>query len=91
MQGAQIDLLIDRADNIINICEIKYNHTPYIITADYAQNIKTKLASFSHFTKTKKTLFVTFITASGIQSNRYAQELVQNEVDLNDLFFMDGS
>lgn len=86
MQGAQIDLLIDRADNIINICEIKYNHTPYIITADYTQNIKTKLASFSHFTKTKKTLFVTFITASGIQSNKYAQELVQNEVDLNDLF-----
>jgi uncharacterized protein len=86
MQGAQIDLLIDRADNVINICEIKYNQTPYVITADYAQNIKTKLASFSHFTKTKKALFVTFITSSGIQSNKYAQELVQNEVSLHDLF-----
>jgi len=86
MKGAQIDLLIDRADNVINICEIKFNHTPFIITADYANKIKTKLASFSHFTKSKKALFVTFITRSGLQSNKHSNELVQNEIQLIDLF-----
>ena len=86
MKGAQIDLLIDRADNVINICEIKFNHKPFIITADYANKIKTKLASFSHFTKSKKALFITFITGSGLQSNKHSNELVQNEIKLNDLF-----
>jgi hypothetical protein len=86
MKGAQIDLLIDRADNVINICEIKFNHTPFVITSDYASKIKTKLASFSHFTKSRKALFVTFITASGLQSNKYSNELVQNEIHLDDLF-----
>lgn len=86
MKGAQIDLLIDRADNVINICEIKFNQTPFVITSDYASKIKTKLASFSHFTKSRKALFVTFITASGLQSNKYSNELVQNEIHLNDLF-----
>lgn len=58
----------------------------FIITSDYASKIKTKLASFSHFTKSRKALFVTFITASGLQSNKYSNELVQNEIHLNDLF-----
>lgn len=58
----------------------------FIITSDYASKIKTKIASFCHFTKSRKALFVTFITASGLQSNKYSNELVQNEIHLNDLF-----
>jgi len=86
MSGSQIDLLIDRTDNVINICEIKYSRTPYIITADYLKKMKLKLASFMHFTKTKKTLFPTMITANGLVDNIHSSEFIENEITLEALF-----
>lgn len=84
--GAQIDLLIDRADNIINICEIKFSNAPYIITADYAKKIRNKLAAFSHKTKTKKALFPTMITTYGLVENKHSNSLIQSTVEMKELF-----
>jgi uncharacterized protein len=86
MSGAQIDLLIERADNIINICEIKFTQDAFIITKDYAQKLKLKLAAFKHFSKTRKALFTTFITTEKLVNNTYKQDLIQNEVLLASLF-----
>ena len=84
--GAQIDLLIDRADNIINICEIKFSETPYIITADYAKKIRNKLAAFKHMTKSKKALFPTMITTYGLIENKHSYSLIQSSIKMTDLF-----
>jgi uncharacterized protein len=85
-EGAQIDLLLDRADHCINICEIKFSDKPFVITKSYAQALERKLRVFRARSGRKQTLFLTMITPHGIAPNRYSEELVTNEVVLNDLF-----
>lgn len=86
MKGAQIDMVIERGDKAFNICEIKYNENPYIITKKYVEDVRIKMASFNHFTKNTKTLFCTFITSGGLIKNTATSTLVQSEVKLDDLF-----
>lgn len=85
-RGAQIDLLFDRRDDAVTICEIKYSDKPYVITKDYAEKIKQKLTVFEEQTKTSKDLFVAFISAAGLKQNGYAKTLVGSTVSLDDLF-----
>ena len=85
-QGVQIDLLIDRADRIINICEIKFYDAPFTITKEYAAKLRIAIARFRSATKTRKSLLLTMITTYGVEKNIYAGELVQNEITLDDLF-----
>jgi uncharacterized protein len=80
VHGAQIDLIIDRADNVINLCEIKYSTVPFIIDAAYHTTLMKKLSAFQYFTKTKKTLFLTFITVNGLHENKYSIDYIQNSV-----------
>lgn len=85
-QGMQIDLLIDRADRVINICEMKFYDAPYIITKEYAAKLRTKVARFREATGTRKSVFLTMITSFGLEPNMYANEMVQNQVVMDDLF-----
>jgi uncharacterized protein len=85
-EGAQIDLLLDRADHCINICEIKFSDKPYVISKSYAQALERKLRVFRERSGRDQTLFLTIITPQGIKPNRYSAELVTNEVVLSDFF-----
>jgi len=85
-KGFQIDLLIDRADKVINICEIKFYDASFTITKEYADQIRNKLALFKEETKTKKLLFFTMISTFGTFENSHKNTLVQNEVKLIDIF-----
>lgn len=85
--GAQIDLIIDRADHVINICEIKFSTSEYRIDKVLAANLRNKLARFATVPiNKKKSLSFTMITTFGILDNEYYKELVQSEVTLDDLF-----
>ncbi len=84
--GAQIDLLIDRADQVINICEIKFSEQPYVISKSYAEQIRRRMAAFRQLTKTRKSLFLTMITSHGVLQNKHSLSLLQSEVSLDDLF-----
>ena len=84
-KGAQIDLLLHRADSIINICEIKHSKHPYVITADYYKHIEERNSIFAHHTKAKEKLHNTFITTNGLQQNMYSN-MIQSQVVLDDLF-----
>jgi len=84
--NAQIDLLIDRDDNIINICEMKFYNTGFILDKKYANEIAKKVDAFCLSTKTKKNIFVTFITSYGLISNKYSKQHVQSELTINHLF-----
>jgi len=85
-QGAQIDLLIDRADNVINLCEMKFSEAEFSISKDYAQKLRNKKGSFINAVKTKKNVYVTLITTFGIKKNSYYHELVANDLKMDCLF-----
>ena len=85
-KGAQIDLVIDRRDQVVNLCEMKFSLTEYTITKSYAEQLKQKLASFREETKTKKALHLTFVTANGLKKNGYAVNLVARNLGVEELF-----
>ena len=83
---AQIDLIIDRADNVINLCEIKFYNSPFRMDKKCANNIMNKVNLFKEITRTRKSIFVTMITAHGLNSNEYSRQIVQNELKIDSLF-----
>ena len=84
--GAQIDFIIDRNDNIINLCEMKYSMNEFVITKTYDENLRNKRCVFIEETKTKKTVHITMISTYGIKHNEYWNN-IQSEVVLDDLFY----
>lgn len=82
---AQIDLIIVRKDNVLNICEMKYSTDKFSITKRYAEDLEHKLNVFMLATKAKETPVITFITNNGIKKNQYSG-IVQKEVNLLQLF-----
>ena len=85
-QGAQIDLLIDRQDLCINVCEMKFSINEYEISKGYAKELGSKLKVFQDNAKTKKTLFLTMVTTHGVKNIANHTDLVQNEVTMYSLF-----
>ena len=83
--GAQIDLVIDRADSIINLCEIKYSSTPFLVTKEIDLSLRNKRVAFIEETKTRKAVHTTMITTYGLQKGVY-QAGIPFEVTLDDLF-----
>ncbi|MBO7598046.1 MAG: ATP-binding protein [Bacteroidales bacterium] len=84
-QGAQIDLLIERSDRVINVCEIKFSEDKYSVSKDYADNLRNKLSVFRDDTGLKKSFALTMITTYGIIQGKNSG-IVQNEVVMDDLF-----
>ena len=85
-KGAQIDMLIDRADHCINVCEMKFSTSPYDITKGYATELQNKLDVFRDTTGTRKTLFGTMVTTYGVKNIDKYPGLVQSEVTMEALF-----
>ena len=67
-QGAQIDLLFDRKDDAITICEIKYSEEPYVLTKKYMEILSRKMEVFRQKTHTEKQLFLILISAHGLKN-----------------------
>jgi len=84
--GAQIDLLIDRQDQCINVCEMKFSKYEYEITKKYNQELERKLQVFLSSTCTKKTLFLTMVTTHGIKNSTNYRGLIQSELTMDALF-----
>jgi AAA+ ATPase superfamily predicted ATPase len=84
-KGTQIDLVIDRADRVINLCEMKFSEAPYVITKDYEQQLRERMAIFKAKTKTRKSLATTMVTTYGVLRGIHSG-IVQNEVVMDDLF-----
>ena len=84
--GAQIDMIIDRKDRVINLFEIKFSINAYEITKAYDLVLRNKIAAFIQSTKTKKAVFLVMLTTFGLVKNEYARSVVQNELKMDDLF-----
>ena len=83
--AAQIDLLIDRNDGIINICEMKYSENEFVIDKKQDENLRNKKAAFREETKTRKAVHITMVTTYGVKRNEYWNN-IQSEVRMEDLF-----
>ena len=82
--GAQIDLLIDRTDNVINICEMKYSDAPYEITKALDNKVRERNGIFRSVTKTNKAIWNVIISPFGIKPGKY-RETFSITLDINDL------
>jgi uncharacterized protein len=85
-RGAQIDLLIDRQDQCINICEMKFSVNAFEITKNYAEELQNKLNVFRDATKSRKTFFLTLVTTYGVKNGNNYTGLVQQEITMDALF-----
>jgi uncharacterized protein len=85
-RGVQIDLLLDRKDHCINLCEMKFAAAPFTIDKKYAAELDSKVHVFTEQTQTRKTIFPTLITTFGVKKNEHFTGRVQAEVTLSDLF-----
>ena len=86
ISGAQIDLLIDRKDEVVNLCEVKFTKNDYILTKKDNANLRMKQTVFKHVTKTKKAIVNTLITTYPAIQNKYYLEQIHSEVNFEDLF-----
>ncbi|MBQ0130348.1 MAG: ATP-binding protein, partial [bacterium] len=82
---AQIDLLIDRKDNVINLCEMKFSDNEYAISKEEEANLRRRRTVFQAVTKTRKSIHNTLITTVGLKHNIYWGS-IQSVVILDDLF-----
>lgn len=86
LEGTQIDLLIDRSDNIIHLCEMKFLADELLMDKKMADNLKNKRTIFNYHTKNKKHIFNTFITTYGHKPNSYSQQFIDQSLTMDVLF-----
>lgn len=85
-QGAQVDLLIDRTDSVINLCEMKFCDAPFVIDKSYAAELRTKLDTFRRNSRTRKAVMMTMVTPFGVRQNEYHSELLAHDFAADILF-----
>lgn len=84
--GAQIDLIFDRPDNIVNLCEIKYCNLPFVIDKKYASHLINREKIYCKITKTNKQIFHSMVVSGGLKKTMYGEEIIASYATLNDLF-----
>jgi hypothetical protein len=84
--GAQVDLVIDRADRSANLCEMKFSEAEFVIDKAYARELAHKRDTFRAITKTRKALFTTLVTTYGVRANEHAMNLGVQTVRMDALF-----
>ena len=84
--GAQIDMVIDRADNVINVIEAKFYDDEFVVTKEYERQLRNKVVTFRNQTQTKKSVFLTMISVFGVKKNEHYLGIVTNQLTIEDLF-----
>jgi uncharacterized protein len=84
--GIQIDLVLDRKDQVINLFEIKFYTDAWIISKEEADNLREKISLFRRLTRTKKQLFLTTLTTFGVKNNQQSIGLVDQNLQMDVLF-----
>ena len=83
--SVQIDMVIDRSDGVVNICEMKYSRLPYVMTKAEAERIELREATFQSENPDKQWTQVALITTKGLKRNTHSS-VAQKELTLDDLF-----
>jgi AAA+ ATPase superfamily predicted ATPase len=83
--GAQVDLVIERNDNVVNLCEMKYASGEFVVDKAYDEALRNKRAAFIAETATNKAVQTTLITTFGTRRNEYASA-IPSQLTMDDLF-----
>ena len=83
--GAQVDLVLDRADNVVNLCEMKFSNEEFVISKDYEKTLRERIGLFKHVTKTKKAVTNVLVSTYGVKRNMHSS-IIQSEVTMEGLF-----
>ena len=83
--GSQIDMIIERADRVVNLCEIKFCNDLFEIDKSYDMTLRHRLSTLQNGLQKRQNIHLTFITTFGVKDNMY-RGIVQKEVTLDDLF-----
>jgi uncharacterized protein len=86
LSGAQIDLLIDRKDAAINLCEMKFSESEFVVDKRYADELRRKRDVFRSATGTRKTVFITLVTTFGVADNKHRRAVVDVAIEMDALF-----
>lgn len=84
-ERVQIDMVIERADKITNLCEIKYTNEPFEIDASYEQQLIRKRDVFKKKTGTSQELKIVMISAKGLSGKAHTS-YISDIITLDDLF-----
>ena len=84
-RGAQVDLVIQRADGFTDLCEMKHSATLFTIDSEYAMELQNKADAYRQLSKDKRTVHLVMVTTGGIVRNSNIN-MIQNEVTMDDLF-----
>lgn len=84
--GAQVDVVIDRVDNCINLVELKFYEKIFVVTREYAEKLKQKRLVFETVTGTRKSTFTTLITPYGVKKNENYMSCIDQELTMDCLF-----
>ncbi len=88
-KGIQIDLLIDRNDQCINLCEMKFYNSEITLRKEEATKLRERRSRFQELSKTKKTVFNTLITTYGLKANQHSYSQVDHVVTMDALFLLE--
>ena len=78
-------MVIQRADDFTDLCELKHSSSAFTIDKDYAEELQNKIGAYQELSKDKRTLHLVMVTTNGVVRNSY-YNLIQNEVTMDDLF-----
>lgn len=84
--NAQVDLVIDRADDIVNLCEIKFYNDEFSIDANYLKKLRKKESEYRSSTRSKKSIYTNIISTWGLTPNQYSQAIVAKNITMSYLF-----
>ena len=87
--GVQIDLLLCRGDHIIDVCEMKYSQSAFVLTREYEKHLRERNNTFVHFTKTRDAIHTILVTTYGLKENLYSGSIYAT-VTMNDLFMVNN-
>jgi hypothetical protein len=85
-KGTQIDMIIDRTDQTVNLCEMKFYNQELTLTKDVAEELRRKLSVFQTVTKTKNHVFITLVTTYGIHQGIHSIGLIGQSLTIQSLF-----
>jgi hypothetical protein len=84
-RGMQIDLVIDRDDRKICLCEMKFSQGKLSVGRDYAEKLLGCIQRTMEFTKNSKPVISVLVTTYGIERNEYSNRF-QKVVTMEELF-----
>lgn len=80
--------MIDRDDDIVNLCEIKFHNGPFTLVKKFSEELINTYNIFAESTKTRISVFITFISSYGLNEMNTANSIFKKSLTIKDFSFI---